>query len=134
MEEKYFDILIKMANKAAKKGEVPVSALIVENGKIIAKAYNSRIKDDNPLSHAEIKCIVKAAKKNKDWRLNGKDLYVTLEPCHMCKEIINECRINNVYYLLKKSKEITYKTNYKNVLVNSKKYENTLKNFFEKLR
>ena len=135
MQEKYVDILMKYLNKKRKHYEVPVSALIVMNDKVIAKACNLRIKMHNPLMHAEIKCIIKACKKRKDWRLENCDLYVTLEPCHMCKEIIRESRIKNVYYLINSEKKINYKTNF--VKLNSKnsnKYKKMLITFFKKLR
>ena len=135
MKEDYFNELIKLSKRATKKDEVPVAALIVMNNNIIAKCHNSRISSSNPLNHAEIKCIIKSSKLLGDWRLDNCDLYVTLEPCHMCKEIINECRIRNVYYLSKSNKTINYKTNY--VHVNnelSTQYSSFLTNFFRKLR
>ncbi|MDE6292283.1 MAG: nucleoside deaminase [Bacilli bacterium] len=109
----YIDIIIEEAIKASKKREVPVGAIIVHDNKIIAKAHNCRIKSNDVTSHAEIIAIRKAAKKLKDWRLSECDLYVTLEPCNMCMEVIKESRIRNVYYLLtrEKSKKSYYKTN-----------------------
>ena len=92
MNDKYIKMLITNCDKNNVDNEVPVSAILVKEDKIVAKANNSRIKNGNPLMHAEIKCILYACKKNKDWRLDNYDLYVTLEPCHMCKEIIKECR------------------------------------------
>ena len=131
----YFDILYKLAEKAAKKGEVPVAALIVKDNKIIAKAHNTRKSDHNPLNHAEIKCIIKAAKKNKDWRLNEYELYVTLKPCNMCQSIINECRINKVNYLISNQKNAQYETIYNQADYNlSKKYQKLLSSFFKTLR
>lgn len=102
--EKYMDCAIKQAVLAAKKNEVPVGAVIVYKNKIIAKAHNTRQKKHRVIDHAEIKAILKAAKKLKDWRLNECDLYVTLKPCHMCETVIMESRIKNVYYLLEKNK------------------------------
>lgn len=102
MKEEYFIELMNLVKKAATKNEVPVSALIVQNNKIIAKAYNTRHKKYNVANHAEIMCINKAAKKLKDWRLNNCDLYVTLKPCNMCIEFIKQSRIRNVFYILDK--------------------------------
>ena len=102
VEEKYFNILMKLAIKASKKNEVPVSALIVKNGKIIAKAYNKRNKSKYIMDHAELLVIKKASEKLKDWRLNNCDLYVTLKPCSICESAIKQSRIKNVYYLLEK--------------------------------
>lgn len=99
---KYMNIAYKEALKAYKKDEVPVGAVIVCNGKIIAKAHNTRQKNKLVIDHAEIKVILKAEKKLKDWRLNDCDLYVTLKPCSMCEAIIKESRIKNVFFGLEK--------------------------------
>lgn len=131
----YYENLIKLSKKALKHSEVPVAALIVKDNKIIAKAYNKRYRNNNPLMHAEIKCIIKACKKLNDWRLNDCILYCTLEPCHMCKEIIKETRINKVYYIAESKKDVNYKSKFK--FVNNeytKIYNNILTNFFKKIR
>ena len=119
----YIEEIIKQAKKAAKIKEVPIGAVIVYKNKIIAKAYNQRIRKKDVLGHAEIIAIKKAVKKMKDWRLNKCDLYVTLEPCHMCKEIIKEARINNVYYLVSRQegKKEYDKTNISSI--KEKRYE-----------
>ncbi|MEG0026521.1 MAG: nucleoside deaminase [Bacilli bacterium] len=104
MNETIFNELYKLSMCAFKHGEIPVSAVIVKNNIIIAKGYNKRNTSNNPLDHAEIIAIKKACKKSNNWRLNGCDLYVTLKPCSMCSEVIKECRINNVYYLLDNEK------------------------------
>ena len=90
MNEKFLNILIKECKKAFKKDEVPIACIITKNSKIISKAHNLKHKTNFILNHAEVLAIKKAAKKNKDWRLNGYDMYVTLEPCDMCKEIIKQ--------------------------------------------
>ncbi len=125
--------LNKLINKAVKHNEVPIAALIVNNNKIIAKAYNKVNKTNNILNHAEILVIRKASKKNKNWRLNNCDLFVTLEPCSMCKEIIKKSRINNVYYFIKQNE---YKTesdpNYKYIQNNN--FSKYLSDFFKNKR
>ena len=93
MNNKYIELAIKEAEKAYKKGEVPVGAVIVKDEKIISKAYNTIEKEQNPIKHAEIKAIEKATKKLKNWRLNDCELYVTLEPCEMCRGAIYLSRI-----------------------------------------
>ena len=93
-------MLLKEAVKSAKLNEIPVSAVIVKDNKIIAKAHNMRVKTALTMAHAEIIVIKKANKRLKDWRLKGCDLYVTLKPCDMCSEVIKEARISNVYYLI----------------------------------
>ena len=102
MNDKYYSILMKLAKKATKHQDVPVSALIVKNNKIIAKAFNTKEKTNNVCNHAEVLVISKASRKLKDWRLNDCDLYVTLKPCSICENIIKQSRIQNVYYLLSK--------------------------------
>lgn len=136
MNDKYLKQLIKLAKKASKKNEVPISAIIVKDGKIISKAFNKRIKNNNVLDHAEIMAIRKAEKKLKDWRLFDCDLYVTLKPCSMCEIIIKQARIKNVYYLLEKlnSKKDYNKTNFIKISENEQMYYNILQDFFKKKR
>lgn len=99
MQEKLYIKCFEEALKAYKKNEIPIGALIY-NKKThkIYTAYNKKNKKRNPLMHAEIIVINKMAKKIKDWRLEDCELYVTIEPCDMCKAIIKETRINKVYY------------------------------------
>ena len=99
--------LNKLLNKAEKNNEVPIAALIVHNNKIIAKSYNKTEQNNNIFSHAEVNVIKIASKKLNNWRLNECDLYVSLEPCSMCKEIIKKSRIKNVYYFIKQNNEET---------------------------
>lgn len=102
MKEEYYKKLLKLLKKAVRQNETPVAALIEYNGKIISKGYNKRNKSKKTIDHAEIIAITKANKKIKEWRLNKCTLYVTVEPCEMCKNIIKEARINKVYYLIPK--------------------------------
>lgn len=89
---------IKEATKALKKDEVPIGAIIVKDGCIIARAHNQRELKQNSLKHAEIVAIDKACKKLGTWRLEGCQLYVTLEPCPMCAGAIIQSRIEKVIY------------------------------------
>ena len=138
MNEKYFNILINLLKKAVSIDEVPVSALIVKNGKIIAKAYNKRNKNHDILGHAEIIAIKKASQKLKDWRLFDCDLYVTLKPCSICENIIKQSRIQNVYYLIDKpdNKKEYNKTKFikTNISTQKEQYKNILNHFFQKKR
>ncbi len=86
------------AEKASALDEVPVGAIIVRDGKIIARAYNTREKDKNALCHAEIKAINEACAYLGGWRLVGCTLYVTLEPCPMCAGAIINARVERVVY------------------------------------
>lgn len=132
MNERYQHILYKLSMKAYRKNEIPVAAIVVRNGKIISKSYNKRNLTNNPLHHAEIICLVKASKKLKTWKLSDCDMYVTLEPCPMCKSVINESRIRNVYFLSSKSKSIHYKTKYS--LCYNIEFSDLLTSFFKKIR
>ena len=123
----------KLLNKAIKEDEVPVGAIIVKDNKIISKAYNKTNKSNNILDHAEIIAIKKASKKLNNWRLDDCTLYISLEPCDMCKEIIKKSRINNVIYF---SKQNEFKTennpNYK--LLENNDISIILSNFFKNKR
>ena len=96
--EKFMREAIKQAKKAAAKGEVPVGAVIVRNGEIVSRAYNTRETGKNALCHAEIKAIHRACRKLGGWRLPGCEMYVTMEPCPMCAGAIVNSRIEKVYY------------------------------------
>ncbi len=89
---------LRHAAKAAMAGEVPVGAVIVQNGAIIGTGRNRREEHKNALSHAEIEAIDQACKKLGGWRLSNCTLYVTLEPCPMCAGAIINARIDRVVY------------------------------------
>lgn len=95
---KYMKEAIKEAKKAQLIDEVPIGCVIVKDDKIIARGHNQRETKQSPIGHAEIIAINKASKKLKSWRLEGCDIYVTLEPCIMCSGAIIQSRINKVYY------------------------------------
>jgi tRNA(adenine34) deaminase len=86
------------ANKALTHDDVPIGAVIVKNGKIIARGENRVQKSKNPTLHAEIVAINRACKKLGQKFLDGCDLYVTLEPCSMCATAISFARIQNIYF------------------------------------
>ena len=88
---------LKQAQKAYDKLEVPVGAVIVKDGKIIARAYNQKEEKNDTTNHAEILAIKKASKKLGSWRLIDCDMYVTLEPCSMCAGALIQSRIRKVY-------------------------------------
>ena len=95
-DRKFMKEALKQAEKAIALGEVPIGAVIVENGKIIGRGYNRRNTDHTTLAHAEITAIRKANRKVGDWRLEGCTLYVTLEPCQMCAGALVQSRIDKV--------------------------------------
>lgn len=97
MEEKFMKEALKEARKAYNKEEIPVGAVIVKNGKIIARAYNLKETKKDTINHAEILAIKKASKKLNSWRLTDCEMYVTLEPCSMCAGALIQSRISKVY-------------------------------------
>lgn len=92
------EMALAEAMQAFSEGEIPVGAVIVKNGKIIARAHNMREKKKSPLSHAECEAIKKASEVLGDWRLDGCEIYVTLEPCMMCMGAIRNARISELIY------------------------------------
>lgn len=89
---------LALARAAADAGEVPIGAVVVRDGQIIAEAHNSPRTDHDPTAHAEILAIRRAAQTLGDERLTGCDLWVTLEPCAMCAGAIAHARIARLYY------------------------------------
>ena len=101
MENKFMKIALEEAEIAAKEGEMPVGAVIVKDGEVIAAGHNLRNVSHDPTLHAEIVAIRKAAELLEDWRLSDCEMYVTLEPCPMCAGAILNARLGCVYYALK---------------------------------
>lgn len=134
--EKYIMIAIKEAKKCKISADIPVGAVIVENNKIIAKGHNTREKEHIITGHAEINAINKATKKKKNWHLNNCEMYVTLEPCEMCKNIIKQTKIKKVYYATKNHNIAKMQKNKIEIQkINDNGYsEKMLKNFFKKIR
>ncbi len=96
MKLEFMQEAIKIARKSGK--DIPIGAIIVKDGKVIAKASNSREKEQQTVNHAEILTIQMANKKLKNWRLTGCEMYVTLEPCPMCASAILQARIDKLYF------------------------------------
>lgn len=97
MQEKFMKEALKEARKAYEKLEIPVGAIIVKDGKVIARAHNLKETKQTATAHAEILAIQKANRKLNNWRLLDCDMYVTLEPCEMCMGAIISSRIKNLY-------------------------------------
>ena len=92
----YMNLALDLARKAGELGEVPIGAVIVKDGEIISSAYNMRNQKGIATAHAEILAIEDACKKLGDWRLDGAEMYVSLEPCPMCAGAIVNARIKKV--------------------------------------
>lgn len=97
MENKFMREALKEAKKAYKKLEVPIGAVIVKDGKIIARGHNQKEGKADTTMHAEMTAIKKASKKLGAWRLNGCEMYITLEPCPMCAGAIVNARLDKIY-------------------------------------
>jgi len=141
MERRYIKKLLKLADKAYRKDEVPVAAIITYKNRIIAKTYNKRISTNCTISHAEIEAIIQANKKLGDWRLNRCIMYVTMKPCEMCEKVIKEARLDKVYYLVDRDvrKKQFSRTEFLKISENDnedlvKKYKNKLSNFWKNKR
>lgn len=93
----YMDYAIEEGNKDLELGEIPVGAVIVKNGIIIGRGHNMKESYKDPTAHAEIIAIKEACNNIGDWRLNGCEMYVTLEPCPMCAGAILQSRISKLY-------------------------------------
>ena len=147
MQEYYMEQALKEAEKAYKKLEVPVGAVIVKDGKIIAKGHNQKETKTDTTKHAEIMAIQKASKKLKSWRLTDCEMYVTLEPCTMCAGAIINSRIKKIYIGAMDEKTGVagsvlnifedYTFNHKVEIekgIKKEECENILKQFFKELR
>ncbi len=145
MFNNFSDILLKLAKKAEKNGEIPIACIAVVNGKIIAKAHNLVEKRKNKMAHAEIIVLEKLRKKFNTTHFFGMkiSLYITLEPCCMCISAISMCGIENVIYMLEDKKiggieraytqhSSYFKPNF--FITPSHEYEKLLLEFFQYLR
>jgi tRNA(adenine34) deaminase len=94
----FMEKALRLAARAEKSGEVPVGAVLVREGRIIGRGHNAPIGNCDPTAHAEMVALRKAGKKAAAYRLNGCELYVTLEPCVMCYSAMVHARIAKLYY------------------------------------
>jgi len=98
MHDAFMQIALEEAQQALREDEVPIGAVIVHDGRVIARAHNQREQLRDPTAHAEMIAITQAAESHGSWRLDGCTLYVTLEPCPMCAGAIVQARIPTVVY------------------------------------
>lgn len=146
-KEKYMKEALREAKKAYDKLEVPVGAIIVKDGKVIARAHNLKETKFDTTKHAEILAIQKASKKLNSWRLLDCEMYVTLEPCSMCAGALINSRIKKVYIGAKDEKTgaigsvfnllsdytFNHKVEFEHEIL-QEECESILKHFFKKLR
>lgn len=146
-DEKWMKYAIEEAYKAKDKGEIPVGAVLVKSGKILAKAHNLCILNNDASAHAEIQLIRAGGRKLNNYRLNGSTIYVTLEPCAMCFGAMIHARIDRLVFGTYDSKtgvcgssiDITNEKNFNHKIdiiggVLESENENLLKAFFKQLR
>lgn len=98
MDREWMEAAIVEAERAASIGEVPVGAVVVREGEILGEGHNRREVDRDPLAHAEVLAIRRAAERLGDWRLAGCTLYVTLEPCAMCAGALVNSRVERLVF------------------------------------
>ena len=147
INNKFMKSALKEAEKSYDKEEIPVGAVIVKDGKIIARGHNLKETKNDTTNHAEIIAIRKASKKLKSWRLTGCTMYVTLEPCTMCAGTLIQARLDKVVIGTMDEKTGAcgsvlnvledYKFNHKVEIetgIVQEKCEKILKDFFKNLR
>jgi tRNA(adenine34) deaminase len=140
-DEKYMEEAIREAEKACRKNEVPVGAVVVHKGKIVGRGHNQVERRNSVVAHAEITAIRKASGKLGGWRLDGCSLYVTIEPCLMCFGAIMLSRISRLIYgiqdpkfgSINRIKELPGNLEISSGLL-SDKCRNLLSDFFKRLR
>jgi len=146
-DEKWMKYAIEEAYKAEDKGEIPVGAVLVKSGKILAKAHNLCILNKDASAHAEIQLIRAGGEKLNNYRLNGSTIYVTLEPCAMCFGAMIHARIDRLVFgaydsktgVCGSSSNITNEKNFNHKIdiiggILKSENENLLKAFFTQLR
>ena len=97
INKKYMDLAFFYAKMAYNLNEVPIGAVIVKDDEVVSYGFNLKEKNNSVLDHAEIIAIKEAARKLNNWRLDGCEIFVTLEPCKMCKSAIEQARISKIY-------------------------------------
>lgn len=136
--DKFINIALKEAKKAFDEGNVPVGAVIVKNGKVVAKGYNKKNTSNISVYHAEILSIMAACRKLNSWYLNDCIMYVTLKPCKMCEAAIAESRIKKVIYLIDSNYCRVMNNNINNICYEKMNVKNSyskiLSDFFKMIR
>ena len=98
MDETFMRAALDLAHRARQAGEVPVGAIVVRDGEVIGRGFNQPISAYDPTAHAEIMALRDAAARQRNYRLVGAALYVTIEPCQMCVGAMVHARIAKVVY------------------------------------
>ena len=98
LDRKFMRMALREAKRALNEDEVPVGAVVVQNGKIVARAHNRPVRLEDPTAHAEVLALRRAAKRLGNYRLNGCVLYVTIEPCAMCAGAMVHARVGRIVF------------------------------------
>jgi tRNA(adenine34) deaminase len=98
VDERWMEHALRLAERAAQEGEVPVGAVVVYEGELLAEGWNQPIRSHDPSAHAEIVALRAAAQRLRNYRLGGTTLYVTLEPCPMCAGAMIHARVERLVY------------------------------------
>jgi tRNA(adenine34) deaminase len=98
LDEAYMREALRLARAAAQRGDVPVGALVVREGRIVGRGFNTRERDADPTGHAEVVALREACREAGRWRVDGATLYVTLEPCPMCAGALVNARVARLVY------------------------------------
>jgi len=145
--EKFMALAMELAEIAFNENEVPVGAIIVKDGIVVGTGFNQVIKKNSVSSHAEIIAINSASQSINNYRLNECEIYVTLEPCHMCAKAIVDARLKNLYFAAPEPKTgsiisidnfldkkfLNHKVHYEHGILQQKSSK-LLRNFFESKR
>ena len=142
MIPKIYDILIKEAAVASLEGEIPISAVIVKDNDILAISHNMKEKNKTSVAHAEIIALKQASEKLNNWRLDGCEIYISLEPCTMCASAIHKSRVDKIFYFVKRpdstfdhvEKNSNKKTNIEYLDYGNGELQKILQDFFKNRR
>jgi tRNA(Arg) A34 adenosine deaminase TadA len=124
----------ELASEAYSNGEIPVGAVVVEGDAVIGEGHNRQLADNDPSAHAEIVALRNAGATKNNFRLDGTDMYVTIEPCDMCREAIRRARIKTVYYASYKARPSTHDVDYAPLDEFSDESNRIIKRFFKDKR
>ncbi len=132
--KKFMEAALDIAEKALENGEIPVGAVVVEDGKIIGRGHNRQLIDSDPTAHAEMVALREAGRNKKKFRLDGSVMYSTVKPCPMCRAAIKRARIEKVYYSAEAARESTHNTEFSATAALEGRSAEVLQEFFKRRR
>ncbi len=132
--KKFMDEALNIAEKALENGEIPVGAVVVENGKVIGRGHNRQSTDSDPTAHAEMVALREGGRYKKNFRLDGAVMYSTVKPCPMCRAAIKRARIEKVYYSAEAARESTHSTEFIETDIAGSSSAEVMQEFFKQRR